>query len=301
MASGHVAAALAPVLGDAAVEFCLGLVVVAQAVPEGRVGACIYDFVGAVVGVGPGKQAHELQHLEYPYVGLGPEGVGDVHRRRAVQLQFLEYVEAVQRHHFLHSASVVVAQRKVGVVRRPAAVLIAHLLVRVGEVGIFEGVHVAVGALRTLSREIVAYVQLYPARRSQGEAAVDVVALIAVVYQHAVVVVVAQGYVICRLVAASAEREVVVVGEGVAEKFPIPVGRRGGQLLQIGVLPRLVPAGELSAAGAHLPDYAHDGIYDRIVALRGGVSVSGELVPELLLPGDLLPGIHQLEIPLRTE
>ena len=91
------------------------------------------------------------------------------------------------------------------------------------------------------------------------------------------------------------------MGEGVAEKFPVPVGRRGGQLLQIGVLPRLVPAGELSAASAHLPDYAHDGIYDRIVALRGGVSVSGELVPELLLPGDLLPGIHQLEIPLRTE
>ena len=89
-------------------------------------------------------------------------------------------------------------------------------------------------------------------------------------------------------------------GNCVPEQHVEPVSSMRTEFLDIGILLGYRHPGELSVTGT---DLAHD-TYDRIV--RGGIAayvvlISGsrEFVPQFLLPGQFLPGIHQIRVPGR--
>ena len=90
----------------------------------------------------------------------------------------------------------------------------------------------------------------------------------------------------------------VVRGDGVAENLIEPVGRAGFQPFKILVL-RILVSGHrsvLPVAGAHHADDSDDRI-----CLAPPKALRRELVPEFLLPINLLRRIHQSRISLRTE
>ncbi len=303
MAADHVAVAVGAVLGYAAVEVGRGTVVVAEPVLEGCVGVLVHHLVGGVVGEGVGCESDEVQRLGYPEVGLRPDGAVGVAGLAVVGVQFAEDAEAVLRHHLLNSASVVVAQGEPSVVRRVGSVLVVGLLVRVREVGVEERVHGRGRHLGFLPGGLHSEVQPDPVRRLEGHLGVDVVASVVVVDQHSVLVVDSERDIVGVLLGAAAQRKVVSLREGVAEKQAVPVCVHIPQGGDAGVLGGGVALhrGERPDSGPDLADNADDRVDHRVVLQGGGVLVCRELVPEFLLPGKFLGGVHQVQGTLRLD
>ena len=244
-----------------------------------------------------------MQRLRQLQVQLAPDRRGRVHGFCIVRVKFPEYVESVQGHHLLHAAAVVVAQGEEGLICGIAPVILVWLFVGVCEICVAEGVHIAVRTLGALPGGLHAHVQPDPVTGAHHHIRIQAVTLVSVVDEHSVLVVHAAGNVVGVLVRASADREVVVLGEGVPEQMAVPVRVHlaqgvDGRILGCDVaLHRCVAA----HAGPDLPDYAHDGKEYRRVAQGCPIAAFREFVPEFLLPVQLLRGIHQVKVALRPE
>ena len=303
MSAEHIAVTAGPVLGDGAVQVRLGVVVIPEPVPECRIRILVHNLVCGVAGECIGCQSYEFQRTDDPDVKRPSQGIGPVDGIGIVAVELPEYAESVFGHHFLLSAAVVVAEGEIGPVCCVAAVGIVHRFIRVCEIGIGKGVHAAVRRQGTLSCRIQSYVYLYEIGRSHRDVGRQVVSLVTVVDEHSVVIVVSHGDIIGIPVRTSAEAEVVVVGECIAEKHIVPVRVDALQGFYIVVLRRRISGhgSEFPYTGPYLSYNAYYREDYRVVGKRLFVFRCREFVPELLFPCQFLCRVHEAEIPLGTE
>ena len=244
-----------------------------------------------------------MERPGYPDVNLPPDGVGSVDGPGIIAVQLAKYAESVFRHHLLNSAPVVIPERKIGVVPGISPVPVICFFVRVGKVGVGECIYRAVGAARFLPCRLDAEIQTHAIVRAHCHVCAEIVAVVAVVDEHSVLVVDASGHIVGVSVRAAAQRDVVVLGKCVAEQKVIPVGGLLLEAFEVGILGGPVP-GHPGEIAEPRPDLAHDsdhGIKCSGVRQRSPVAAFREFVPQFLFPLNLFCGIHQVHAPLRPE
>ena len=164
-----------------------------------------------------------MQRLYNSEIGLRPERAVRIGGLAVVRIQFADDVEAVFRHHLLGSAPVVISQCEPRVVRRVGTVRIVRPLIRIRKECVIERVHRRIRHLRFLPCGFHSHVNACPVGRGQCHFRIDIISAVVVVDEHSVLVVEAEGDIVCAFSGAAAEREVVSLRERIAEQQVIPV------------------------------------------------------------------------------
>ena len=138
-----------------------------------------------------------MKRFDDAEVGLRTESPVGVDRLGIVGIKLAEDVESVFRQHLFGTSSVVVSEREPGVVRRIGTIAVVRLLVRIREICIVERVHIRVRHLGFLPCGFHSHVDACPVRRGQCHLRIDIVSAVVVVDEHSVLVVEAEGDVVC--------------------------------------------------------------------------------------------------------
>ena len=290
MSAGDITVAVSPVLCYGTVQFVLRLVIIAQTVTESRISILVHHLVSPVVRERIGRKTDKFQRFKNLHFNGPPHRIGHVDRSGPVVVELPKYTEPVFRHDLLDSTSVIIAQRKIGVVGSICTIVIICPLIWIGKIGIFECIDITVWRHRRLSCHIVA--DLYPEafNRCHGHLCIDAISLVIVAYEHSVVIIEAHCDIVCALVGTSAERKMVIVGKRITEQMTVPISIDITECSYSSILSSCIPLHRCirSDSRPYLSHNTDNRKYSSRIGKRFLIACLRKFIPEFLFPGQFL-------------